>query len=611
MSDVADDVLAARNLKVDILNRTTAATFLRVFREDLETALRQCKQTDCDSRDVIGLMIARHAWDMHNLLDPERHLIRGSNSVAGSSLLDLTQLASYLQHLLGVVVLEPDSVPHHDLRTLARDFKAGYDQLKLQMGGKGGLCLPTDPMSRRAAQPNLCTVSSVHVQATAHGRVSNAVVAHSAEFNNLHIFRRPITVAPLFKLGEGHVTEAARRVGTILYIWKRCRPRKYLLVLQHLISAKITHKKLFALASELEEVVRKYQAARDARPIPCPLLRISGDAGTDEQPGEDIGEGFLSHLPPAHAWRLMRTCKAMRDWLVRYDRRVKFRLVQQGDLGDPAFPSHGRDEEGRHVVRKDRVLHLRPQWYFECLYDAGASDDQLRRGIYEVPSPGTTVCPRRSRYVFKLLRDDRRIVAADEAAGAAAAEPRQRQVFNGTDSCILRKERFSSANDFVAGKVCKFSLVIEMLSRFLPKDQNTMRIQTTAELVIVDAQGVHVDTVRYTTVTEPFLCVAKIESAQSKANAKRRQDAMLAQSRERTKAVKQRVEQAKERLQREEQEREERRKREEEEAERVRAEQQHRAAEEWSSAVASGEIMAELGDMVLGEEDWLDTLMDV
>lgn len=615
MSDTPEDLLLARNLKVDVLNKTVARTWLRIVSDDVDATLKQCKQIECMHYDVVKTMIGRHAWDMHGLLDAERHLVVDPicGTTAGSSLVDLTHLRLHAKQLERMTCGELTTIlgEHEDLHEIERvlvEHDAAYEQLQVQMNSKGGLCLPVDPMSRRAAQPNRCTVSSALVPETAHGRSGSGIVTQSPAFNSLHIFQRPLTVPPLSKLGEGHVSEAACRLCTILYIWKRCRPRKYVLVLQHMISTTITQLKLVTLTKELQALVTRYQAARDARPVPCPLLRISGDAGTDEQPGQDVGESFLSHLPPAHAWRLMRTCKAMRDWLVRNDRCVKFRLVQQGDIGDPVFPAHGVDAQGRNVVRKDRVLHLRPQWYFECLYDTGLGEAHLRPAVYEVPHPATTVCPRRSRYVFKLLRDDNRLVVADERA---VDQPR-RQVFNGSDPCIVRKERFSASSDFVADKVCKFGLAVEMLSRFLPKDQNTMRVQTIAELAIVDATGLQVDTVSYSTVTEPFVCVAKIESEQSRANAKRRQDAMLARTRERTKRVKQRVEQANERLRREERERAERERRAEEEEERARAEESRRVAEglgDW----APGEVLAEVDDMgefVVGQ-DWLDSLMTV
>tara|TARA_B110001452_G_scaffold267148_1_gene275968 strand:+ start:2111 stop:3898 length:1788 start_codon:yes stop_codon:yes gene_type:complete len=593
MSNPNQDVLLTRNLKLDLLNRTVANTWLRIVSEDVDAALRQCKKTECTRTDVIKTAVERHAYDMHGLLDHERHLLVGPEDGADGSvgLVDLTRLRLHARHLEGVsrgeltatLGAHPDTL---ETDRLLIEHDAAYRQLRLQMCTKRGLCLPVDPMSRCAARSSRCTVTSSLVPATPHCRAWGGIVTNSPEFNSLHLFQPPMTVPPLSKLGEGHVSEATCRLGTLLYIWKKCRPRKYVMVLQHMISFTVTHVKLVALTRELQTVLTRYQAARDARAIQCPLLRISGDAGTDEQPGQDVGDSFLSHLPPAHAWRLMRTCKAMRDWLVRNDRYLKFRLVQQGDMGDPVFPAHGIDDQGRNVVRKDRVLHLRPQWYFECLYDTGLGEAELRPAVYEVPYPDAIVCPRRSKYVFKLLRDEnpKRLVEAAKATDFAD-EPRRQQVFNGSDPCISRKAPYGAANDFVVDKCCKFSLVIDMLSRFLPKDQNTMRIQATAELAIVDAQGVQVGTVRHSTVTEPFLCVAKIESAQTKANAKRRQDTMLSNSKERTKRVKQRVELANERLKREELE---------------RAEHERRAREQVE--------VNEMGELVVGQ-DWLDSLI--
>ena len=104
MSNPNQDVLLTRNLKLDLLNRTVANTWLRIVSEDVDAALRQCKKTECTRTDVIKTAVERHAYDMHGLLDHERHLLVGPEDGADGSvgLVDLTRLRLHARHLEGV-----------------------------------------------------------------------------------------------------------------------------------------------------------------------------------------------------------------------------------------------------------------------------------------------------------------------------------------------------------------------------------------------------------------------------------------------------------------------------------------------------------------------------
>lgn len=248
------------------------------------------------------------------------------------------------------------------------------------------------------------------------------------------------------------------------------------------------------------------------------LLGMCGCHACDEtEAGTDVGGSFWPFVDPADSWRLMRTCQELHAWGIANDRVLHFRLIRAPKKRhdeckevDTTFPAHS----GTTLLLQNKLFFLKGQFYMSCmLYDE--TTKSVKRREVEIHGPMQGFNDQRSQYTFRLERaSNGRLIGTEDVPEV------WRSGAPGT----------STPGDFSYKMPTHFQLSVSQLSTKIASP-GFMRVRASVKLCVEDAF------ITYTTVTDAFRVVSRIESEESREKLRQRENDRAAAARAKTARV--------------------------------------------------------------------------
>ena len=480
----------------------------------------QQKKITLPPKLIVEIMIAFVAWDTFDMIDFCKFCIDTDDITRRIDILTVIPISR--------VFFEKEGI-RDAARGLCHHRHVLFSVLKNPL-----LVLPADARSDSAKYRNYASLKwSLSKKEDLEKQDGTFKVKIGAAHSRLNVMKMLEIHPPHQILSKRHVEEATRTLGTLMVCLKRRHSLHHVKVLKNMVEVANSVHGISRESHTLLDYFKKRRDAMNASPIPCQLLRLSGSVSTPQLAGEDVGCAFWQHVDAKDIWRIVRTCKTMLEWSKQYDLNLKFNLVNayQSQNSDASFPAQGRDDNGHALVRKDRIVLLKPLWYYDVIRNS-------EKTMVPVPCGGL-VDPSTSFYEFSLVSDETRSVIT--------TRPSEKQSVHRSESEKVQSRDFSHTSK------TWFSLSVSVLSSKLPSSSSSsssksMRIMATANLSITpqDSRPSPIPPVQFKAFTDPFLCVSRIDSPDTKAGAKRRQKEMLIDASERTKRLRAEAEQAEE-----------------------------------------------------------------
>lgn len=264
---------------------------------------------------------------------------------------------------------------------------------------------------------------------------------------------------------------------------------------------------LYELAARMRDAARCVAAERARSSDPLTLL-VAGDAS------EELGEALWPYLPPEAGPLIMKTCKTLHAWGVRFRRDLHLRLHT-----NTSFPHHV-EEDGTLSILKHKRINLAPSLEYTFLkhFEGSNATSALRNAEHPQKTHGPMVdVERSSTRAFLVLNNRKRTPVMHEGGSALRRVDTRKAIVRGgaLDDVIFAH--------FPKGALPRIEVSVPVLSsRFAKKGHlpGRRRFRIVVEVTIVARGSTTGKT--YSDETAPFRVVARMESPAAEEARKKR-----------------------------------------------------------------------------------------